>query len=375
MPQVFPVIAGQMLYFFESNTRSATIIGIVGAGGIGLQLSEQIRVLEWQKVSFLILMILIAVAAIDWISSKLRFAIIGRRAVADFSCSPPRIRCARRQSASGLSAAACRRHRRRRVSTTSTGRPSARSSRAASVASTMAARDPGRCPAVILDAVMRQQLGHRAHRARRRGRRRQSARPTASWCRCRSACGRRSRSVSIRISGAPVFRPSCRASSRVAGSSLAEINWPRGSWPPAPTISENRVRERKRIGEPRRLDIGAAAAFGAHQAAFGQRRQRPAHGVAVDAIGLGDLGFARQLFARGEAGRRRCRARCRRRPDATAPRRKGFPAWSWRGTAGNGHRENHRFVTKQSWRFAIKLSSIIDNLIQARLAQGRHDRS
>jgi phosphonate transport system permease protein len=82
LPQVLPVIAGQMLYFFESNTRSATIIGIVGAGGIGLQLAEQIRVLEWQKVSFLILMILVAVAAIDWISGKLRFAIIGRRAVA-----------------------------------------------------------------------------------------------------------------------------------------------------------------------------------------------------------------------------------------------------------------------------------------------------
>jgi len=82
MPQVLPVIAGQVLYFIESNTRSATIIGIVGAGGIGLQLAEQIRVLEWQKVSFLILMILIAVAAIDWISGRLRFAIIGRRAVA-----------------------------------------------------------------------------------------------------------------------------------------------------------------------------------------------------------------------------------------------------------------------------------------------------
>ena len=81
MPQVLPVIAGQVLYFIESNTRSATIIGIVGAGGIGLQLAEQIRVLEWQKVSFLILMILIAVAAIEFISGKLRFAIIGRRAV------------------------------------------------------------------------------------------------------------------------------------------------------------------------------------------------------------------------------------------------------------------------------------------------------
>ena len=82
MPQVLPVIAGQVLYFIESNTRSATIIGIVGAGGVGLQLAEQIRVLEWQKVSFLILMILVAVAAIDWISGKLRFAIIGQRALA-----------------------------------------------------------------------------------------------------------------------------------------------------------------------------------------------------------------------------------------------------------------------------------------------------
>ncbi len=81
LPQVLPVIAGQILYFIESNTRSATIIGIVGAGGIGLQLAEQIRVLEWQKVSFLILLILVAVAAIDWLSGKLRFAIIGRRAV------------------------------------------------------------------------------------------------------------------------------------------------------------------------------------------------------------------------------------------------------------------------------------------------------
>lgn len=82
LPQVFPILLSQVLYYFESNTRSATIIGIVGAGGIGLQLAEQIRVLEWQKVSFLILLILIAVSAIDWISGRLRFAIIGRRAIA-----------------------------------------------------------------------------------------------------------------------------------------------------------------------------------------------------------------------------------------------------------------------------------------------------
>lgn len=82
LPQVFPILLSQVLYYFESNTRSATIIGIVGAGGIGLQLAEQIRVLEWQKVSFLILLILVTVSAIDWISGKLRFAIIGRRAIA-----------------------------------------------------------------------------------------------------------------------------------------------------------------------------------------------------------------------------------------------------------------------------------------------------
>lgn len=79
LPQVLPVFASQVLYYFESNTRSATIIGIVGAGGIGLQLSEQIRVLEWQQVSFLILMVLVTVAVIDVISTRLRTAIIGRR--------------------------------------------------------------------------------------------------------------------------------------------------------------------------------------------------------------------------------------------------------------------------------------------------------
>jgi phosphonate transport system permease protein len=79
IPQVLPVMASQVLYYFESNTRSATIIGIVGAGGIGLHLAEQIRTLEWQQVSFLVLMILAAVAIIDWISSRLRFAVIGTR--------------------------------------------------------------------------------------------------------------------------------------------------------------------------------------------------------------------------------------------------------------------------------------------------------
>ncbi|HEY3846407.1 MAG TPA: phosphonate ABC transporter, permease protein PhnE [Acetobacteraceae bacterium] len=79
LPQVLPVFASQALFFFESNTRSATIIGIVGAGGIGLYLSEMIRVLEWREAAFLILLVLVAVAVIDAVSRRLRAAIMGVR--------------------------------------------------------------------------------------------------------------------------------------------------------------------------------------------------------------------------------------------------------------------------------------------------------
>lgn len=82
LPQVLPIIAGQILYYFESNTRAATIIGIVGAGGIGLQLSEQIRTYDFDQVAFIVLLILAAVATIDWLSGKLRFAVIGRQRTA-----------------------------------------------------------------------------------------------------------------------------------------------------------------------------------------------------------------------------------------------------------------------------------------------------
>jgi phosphonate transport system permease protein len=80
VPQVLPVIISQVLYYFESNVRSATIIGIVGAGGIGLQLSEQIRTYDFDQVAFVIIMILATVAAIDWMCGKLRFFVIGRDA-------------------------------------------------------------------------------------------------------------------------------------------------------------------------------------------------------------------------------------------------------------------------------------------------------
>ena len=79
IPQVLPVLISQVLYYFESNTRSATIIGIVGAGGIGLTLSEQIRTLEWQTVCFLIILILLTVTAIDFLSTRLRRMIAGEQ--------------------------------------------------------------------------------------------------------------------------------------------------------------------------------------------------------------------------------------------------------------------------------------------------------
>jgi phosphonate transport system permease protein len=81
LPQALPLIAGQILYYFESNIRSASIIGIVGAGGIGLHLSEQIRTLEWPRVAFIVLMILVVVAVIDFGSTKLRVMITGARPV------------------------------------------------------------------------------------------------------------------------------------------------------------------------------------------------------------------------------------------------------------------------------------------------------
>jgi phosphonate transport system permease protein len=82
VPQVMPVLISQTLYYFESNTRSATIIGIVGAGGIGLFLAEMIRTFEWDQVAFIILMILVTVSIIDFVSSRLRLAIVGDRKAA-----------------------------------------------------------------------------------------------------------------------------------------------------------------------------------------------------------------------------------------------------------------------------------------------------
>tara|TARA_B100000963_G_scaffold106220_1_gene92193 strand:+ start:1608 stop:2432 length:825 start_codon:yes stop_codon:yes gene_type:complete len=76
MPQVMPIFISQSLYFFESNSRSAVILGIVGAGGIGLQLSERMKAQYWDQAFFIIIIILIMVALIDRLSRFLREKII-----------------------------------------------------------------------------------------------------------------------------------------------------------------------------------------------------------------------------------------------------------------------------------------------------------
>jgi phosphonate transport system permease protein len=81
LPQVFPVILSTSLYYFESNTRSATILGIVGAGGIGLQLADRIRVLAWDQASLIIIMILVTVYFIDILSNKIRHHFIKAREI------------------------------------------------------------------------------------------------------------------------------------------------------------------------------------------------------------------------------------------------------------------------------------------------------
>ncbi|PMR74507.1 phosphonate ABC transporter, permease protein PhnE [Billgrantia endophytica] len=76
LPQVLPMFISSTLYIFESNIRSATILGIVGAGGIGYQLSERIRGHHWEEVATILLMILFTVYLIDWVSGKIRSRLI-----------------------------------------------------------------------------------------------------------------------------------------------------------------------------------------------------------------------------------------------------------------------------------------------------------
>jgi phosphonate transport system permease protein len=77
MPQVLPMMLSNTLYMFEHNVRSASILGIVGAGGIGFLLADRLRAYELQETCLIIILIILAVYAIDYLSKTLRERLIG----------------------------------------------------------------------------------------------------------------------------------------------------------------------------------------------------------------------------------------------------------------------------------------------------------
>lgn len=76
VPQILPAFAGIAVFRWDINIRESTVLGLVGAGGIGLQLSASLNVLAWPQVSLILLVILAAVMISEWVSAKVRGAII-----------------------------------------------------------------------------------------------------------------------------------------------------------------------------------------------------------------------------------------------------------------------------------------------------------
>ena len=72
IPQVIPLWVSYSLYRFESNVRSATVVGMVGAGGIGVVLWEVIRGFYFAQTCAVMLMIIVTVSLIDVLSAWLR---------------------------------------------------------------------------------------------------------------------------------------------------------------------------------------------------------------------------------------------------------------------------------------------------------------
>lgn len=80
IPQVMPVLLAQVLYFLESNTRSATVIGAITGGGIGLMLTQAIQTQkDWEEVGYYITLVILMVMFMDWFSGRLRAQLIGRK--------------------------------------------------------------------------------------------------------------------------------------------------------------------------------------------------------------------------------------------------------------------------------------------------------
>lgn len=77
IPQLMPVLVSQVLYFLESNTRSATIVGAITGGGIGLLLTQAMQTQkDWEEVAYYIVLIVLMVMAMDAISGRLRRRLI-----------------------------------------------------------------------------------------------------------------------------------------------------------------------------------------------------------------------------------------------------------------------------------------------------------
>lgn len=79
LPQILPVFISLSLYSFESSTRSATILGLVGAGGVGMVIIERFRAGLFDQVAFVVINVLVVIAVIDFVSGKIRKRFIGER--------------------------------------------------------------------------------------------------------------------------------------------------------------------------------------------------------------------------------------------------------------------------------------------------------
>ena len=76
LPQVIPSWIASTLYRFEVNLRAATILGMVGAGGIGFELMSSLKLFQYQDTAVCVLVILALVMSADYLSSKLRARIL-----------------------------------------------------------------------------------------------------------------------------------------------------------------------------------------------------------------------------------------------------------------------------------------------------------
>ena len=76
VPQVLPAFCGISVFRWDINIRESTILGLVGAGGIGLQLQASLNVLAWPQVTLIFLVILATVFISEWVSAKVRQTII-----------------------------------------------------------------------------------------------------------------------------------------------------------------------------------------------------------------------------------------------------------------------------------------------------------